>query len=81
MYGGCKALHQQMAYPYYWWSQSITFMLPTHIKILFKKAMPLTEYNKREISKYYDYFESTGHDIVDYNQLNDETETLISRAS
>ncbi|XP_074351782.1 uncharacterized protein LOC141690925 [Apium graveolens] len=44
---------------------------------VFRKAAPLTDYNKRDTSKYCAYHEATGHDIPDYKQLNDEIETLI----
>ncbi|XP_074328339.1 uncharacterized protein LOC141666244 [Apium graveolens] len=44
---------------------------------VFRKATPLTDYNKRDTSKYYAYHEATGHDTADCRQLKDEIETLI----
>lgn len=46
-------------------------------KGMFKMAIPLTDYNKRDTSKYCVYHESTGHDTADCRQLKDEIETLI----
>ncbi|XP_074342571.1 uncharacterized protein LOC141680172 [Apium graveolens] len=46
-------------------------------KGVFRKATPLTDYNKRDTSKYYAYHEATGHDTADCRQLRDEIETLI----
>lgn len=46
-------------------------------KGMFKKAIPLNDYNKRVTSKYCAYHESTGHDTADCRQLKDEIETLI----
>ncbi|XP_074326570.1 uncharacterized protein LOC141664514 [Apium graveolens] len=46
-------------------------------KGVFRKATPLTEYNKRDTSKYCAYHEATGHDTADCRQLKDEIETLI----
>ncbi|XP_074327270.1 uncharacterized protein LOC141665188 [Apium graveolens] len=44
---------------------------------VFRKAAPLTDYNKRDTSKYCAYHEATGHDTADCRQLKDEIETLI----
>ncbi|XP_074375294.1 uncharacterized protein LOC141717076 [Apium graveolens] len=44
---------------------------------VFRKATPLTDYNKRDTSKYCAYHEATGHDTADCRQLKDEIETLI----
>ncbi|KAK1399355.1 hypothetical protein POM88_009218 [Heracleum sosnowskyi] len=46
-------------------------------KGVFKKATPLTEYSKRDTSKYCAYHESTGHHTADCRQLKDEIESLI----
>ncbi|XP_074351902.1 uncharacterized protein LOC141691053 [Apium graveolens] len=46
-------------------------------KGVFRKASPLTDYNKRDTSKYCAYHEATGHDTSDCRQLKDEIETLI----
>ncbi|XP_074378140.1 uncharacterized protein LOC141719659 [Apium graveolens] len=46
-------------------------------KGVFKKETSLTDYNKRDTSKYYAYHEATGHDTADCRQLKDEIETLI----
>ncbi|KAL8100036.1 hypothetical protein AgCh_032335 [Apium graveolens] len=46
-------------------------------KGVFRKATPLTDYNKRDTSKYCTYHEATGHDIADCRQLKDEIKTLI----
>ncbi|XP_074352615.1 uncharacterized protein LOC141691756 [Apium graveolens] len=46
-------------------------------KGVFRKATPLTDYNKRDTSKYCAFHEATGHDTADYRQLKDEIETLI----
>ncbi|XP_074352772.1 uncharacterized protein LOC141691921 [Apium graveolens] len=46
-------------------------------KGVFRKAAPLTDYNKRDISKYCGYHDATGHDTADCRQLRDEIETLI----
>ncbi|XP_074356645.1 uncharacterized protein LOC141696399 [Apium graveolens] len=46
-------------------------------KGVFRKAAPLTDYNKRDTSKYCAYHEATGHDTADCRQLKDEIETLI----
>ncbi|XP_074346444.1 uncharacterized protein LOC141685230 [Apium graveolens] len=46
-------------------------------KGVFRKATPLTDYNKRDTSKYCTYDEATGHDTADSRQLKDEIETLI----
>ncbi|XP_074352696.1 uncharacterized protein LOC141691843 [Apium graveolens] len=44
---------------------------------LLEKATPLTDYNKRDTSKYCAYHEATEHDTADCRQLKDEIETLI----
>ncbi|XP_074328488.1 uncharacterized protein LOC141666400 [Apium graveolens] len=48
-------------------------------KGVFRKATPLTDYNKRDTSKYCAYHEATGagHDTADCKKLKDEIETLI----
>ncbi|XP_074342058.1 uncharacterized protein LOC141679458 [Apium graveolens] len=46
-------------------------------KGIFRKVAPLTDYNKRDNSKYCAYHEDTGHDTTDCRQLKDEIETLI----
>ncbi|KAK1404552.1 hypothetical protein POM88_004157 [Heracleum sosnowskyi] len=46
-------------------------------KGVFKKATPLTEYSKRDTSKYCAYHESTRHHTADFRQLKDEIESLI----
>ncbi|XP_074322938.1 uncharacterized protein LOC141659904 [Apium graveolens] len=46
-------------------------------KGVFRKATPLTDYNKRDTLRYCAYHEATGHDTADCRQLKDEIETLI----
>ncbi|XP_074337526.1 uncharacterized protein LOC141674725 [Apium graveolens] len=57
---------------------SIDHIYATYVgKGVFRKATPLTDYNKMDTSKYCAYHEVTGHDTADCRQLNDEIETLI----
>ncbi|XP_074363199.1 uncharacterized protein LOC141703637 [Apium graveolens] len=57
---------------------SIDHIYATYVgKGVFRKATPLTDYNKRDTSKYCAYHEATGHDTADCRQLKDEIETLI----
>ncbi|XP_074351784.1 uncharacterized protein LOC141690928 [Apium graveolens] len=49
-------------------------------KGVFRKATPLTDYNKRDTLKYCAYHETTGHDTADCRQLKDEIETLTGKA-
>ncbi|XP_074357369.1 uncharacterized protein LOC141697053 [Apium graveolens] len=46
-------------------------------KGVFRKATPLTDYNKRDTLRYCAYYEATGHGTADCRQLKDEIETLI----
>ncbi|XP_074362952.1 uncharacterized protein LOC141703295 [Apium graveolens] len=57
---------------------SVDHIYATYVgKGVFRKATPLTDYNKRDTSKYCAYHEATGHDTADCRQLKDEIETLI----
>ncbi|XP_074337020.1 uncharacterized protein LOC141674196 [Apium graveolens] len=46
-------------------------------KGVFRRAAPLTDYNKRDTSKYCAYHEAMGNDTADCRQLKNEIETLI----